>query len=321
MQRQKITLCQSQNVSLVQKFVGTSKIAKETREFAQKAAESDYTVLLRGETGVGKDLLAELIHQNNGHENPFVVVDCGALTESLSESELFGHARGAFTDAQKEKMGLVRAAEGGTLFFNEIANMSLGLQAKFLRILDKKPFRSVGGMIDIPVKTRIIAATHANLEEAMEKGTFRKDLFYRLDFLTFHIAPLRERREDIPELAETFLNGSPERFSREALDRMVEYDWPGNVRELLNFVQRASLLGKMKELNPKNNDPCLLYSNDKPPITLKDNEREYIMKVLKIAKGNQTKAAIIAGISRIGLRSKMRRFNITYEKALLENPS
>lgn len=300
-----------QRVSPVQRFVGTSRAAQEAREFAEQVAKSDLTVLLRGETGVGKDHLAELIHQAGHNGKPFVVVDCGALTETLSETELFGHTRGAFTDAREEKVGLVKAAEDGTLFFNEVANMSLGLQAKFLRILDKRPFRAVGGRTEIQVRTRIIAATNANLEAAVKTRTFRLDLFHRLNVLSFSIAPLRDRKEDIPELVSAFLNGNAERFSPAALAVMMEYDWPGNVRELMNVVQRAAFMSKDKEIDLEQIRPHLTSLTDKPSFpTLYELERSYLRDLLKVSKGMQRTAAEIAGISPRVMNYKIKRFDL-----------
>jgi DNA-binding NtrC family response regulator len=300
-----------QHVSPLQRFVGRSKVAQEAREFAERVAKSDLTVLLRGETGVGKDLLAELIHQMGHNGRPFVVVDCGALTESLSETELFGHTRGAFTDAREEKVGLVKAAEDGTLFFNEVANMSLGLQAKFLRILDKQPYRAVGGRIEIQVRTRMIAATNANLEEAVKTRAFRLDLFHRLNVLSFSIAPLRKRKEDIPGLISAFLNGNAEPFSRAAMAAMMEYDWPGNVRELMNVIQRATFMSRGKEIGLKQINPHLTHLTDRPPLpTLYELERNYLRDVLKAAKGVVKTAAEIADIDRRTMSEKIKRFDL-----------
>ena len=300
-------------ISPVYQFVGTSRAAQEARDFAKRVAGSDLTVLLSGETGVGKDHLAELIHQAGNDGKPFVVVDCGALTETLSETELFGHTRGAFTDARDKKVGLVEAAEGGTLFFNEVANMSLGLQAKFLRILDKKPFLAVGGRSEIPVKTRIIAATNTNLAEAVNTRTFRLDLFHRLTILPFLIAPLRDRKEDIPDLICALLKEKAKRFSPTTLAVMMNYDWPGNVRELNNVVQRAVLMGKENEINLGQIKPHLTNSTDygpSLPMTLRELERNYFHDVLIASKGVQRKAAKIAGVSPPTVRNKIKAFGL-----------
>jgi DNA-binding NtrC family response regulator len=315
--------------------VGKSKLAQEAREFAEQVAGSELTVLLYGETGTGKDMLAELIHETGRLTKPFVVVDCGALTETLSESELFGHVKGAFTDANQERMGLVKTAEDGTLFFNEVANMSLGLQAKFLRILDKKPFRAVGGRTEIQVRTRIIAATNVDLEEAVKLRTFRLDLFHRLNVLSFSIAPLRQRKDDIPELISVFLNGSAERFSPAALAAMTRYDWPGNVRELINVVQRAVFMNKEKEIGLEQIKRHLAGQSDEAKgkdIDLEQIEshladlinrtnrsffqiidelqRNYVCHVLEVSNGIVKKAADIAGIARQTMNHKIKKFGL-----------
>lgn len=222
-------------------IIGRSEQATRMRDFAEQAARTEHTILLRGETGVGKDHLAECIHHLGRRGRTFVPVDCGALTESLSETELFGHTRGAFTDAQQVKQGLVQVAEDGTLFFNEVANMSLSLQAKFLRVLEKRTFRQVGGTKEMSINTRIIAATNANLELAVRRGELRSDLYHRLNTITFTVVPLRDRSDDIPELASHFLRQErvSRTFSPEAMAVMMGYHWPGNVRELKNADRKS----------------------------------------------------------------------------------
>lgn len=302
-------------VSPIYQYVGASKAAQEARKFAEQVAKSDLTVLLNGETGVGKDHLAELIHRAGNNIKPFVVVDCGALTETLSESELFGHTRGAFTNANEGKIGLVEAAEGGTLFFNEVANMSLGLQAKFLRILDKKPFRAVGGRSEIQMKTRIIAATNVDLVEAVKARTFRPDLFYRLNVLPFFIAPLRDRKEDIPDLIYAFLKEKSKRFSPDTLTIMMEYDWPGNVRELMNVVQKAVLMGKENEIYfEKTSSLCSTNStNSLAPLSLPtfyELQRNYFRDALRVSNGIKRKAAKITGVNQKTIHNKIKLFGL-----------
>lgn len=300
-------------ISPVDRFIGISKAAQEAREFANRVAKSDLTVLLKGETGVGKDHLAELIHQaGNNNGKPFVVVDCGAMTETLSEVELFGYAQGAFTDARHSKVGLVEAAEGGTLFFNEVANMSLELQAKFLRILDKKPFRAVGGRSEIQVRTRIIAATNTDLAEAVKSKTFRLDLFYRLNVLPFLIAPLRDRREDIPDLIFAFLEKNAGRFSPNSLEMMMLHDWPGNVRELMNVVKGAALMGKENEICLGHTKSYLGNLANKPLSlpTLRELERDYFCDLLRASNGALKRAAEISGVTRQTVRIKIKFFGL-----------
>jgi DNA-binding NtrC family response regulator len=283
------------------------------RDFAEKAAASEHTILLRGETGVGKDHLAELIHFIGRRGRAFVPVDCGALTESLSETELFGHTRGAFTDAQSVKQGLVQVAEDGTLFFNEVANMSLSLQAKFLRVLEKRTFRAVGGTREMPVSTRIIAATNANLELAVRRGELRSDLYHRLNTITFMVAPLRERNEDIPELAEHFLrqeHGS-KNFSPEAMAIMMGYHWPGNVRELKNAVVRATFHSVAKEdIKPEHVHPYLTSVGDKDLPTWNELQRNYLREVLRKTRGSISKGAEITGLSIKVMGYKVRKFQL-----------
>ena len=294
-------------------LIGSSQEAKRIREFAQKAAAVDHTILLTGETGAGKDHLAELIHSRGRPGKPFVPVDCGALTESLSETELFGHTQGAFTDARETKQGLVQVAREGTLFFNEVANMSLGLQAKFLRILEKRSFRPVGGTREIEVDTRIIAATNANLELAVRRGALRSDLYHRLNGVSFVIKPLRERSEDIPELVEHFLyQDSPsKKFTAEAMALMMGYHWPGNVRELRNAVVRAVFLANPKEdIRVDHLHPYLSGVGDRELPTLRELQRNYLREVLKKCKGSIAKAAIIAGISVSVMRRKIEKFQL-----------
>jgi two-component system, NtrC family, nitrogen regulation response regulator NtrX len=232
----------SQEMQPQPELVGVSKEVARMREFAKRAGPKKHTILLQGESGAGKDQMAEFIHAHGRQGEAFVPVDCGVISENLIESELFGHVRGAFTGTSGDKVGLIQAAEGGTLFLNEIANMSMAMQVKFLRLLEGKTFRQVGGLRDIKMNTRIIAASNANMEEAVRKGTMREDLFHRLNVIVFKVAPLRDHLEDVPPLAEYFLKqeGDPDKhFSKEALDAMKGYNWPGNVRELRNVVARA----------------------------------------------------------------------------------
>jgi|SRR3989344_1457002 len=291
-------------------LIGASQEAVRMREFAFRAASTEHTILLQGESGVGKDQLAELIHFNGRRTRPFVPVDCGALTETLSESELFGHVPGAFTDARTTKVGLVQVADNGTLFFNEVANMSLTLQAKFLRVLEKKTFRQVGGTKEFAMNTRIIAATNVDLEDAVIRGALRLDLFHRLSTIMFTVAPLRGRREDIPLLAEHFLKQESEskQFSEEAMEAMVYYRWPGNVRELKNVVARAAfdsldeseiqtehLYFSTVGLSTTPSGEGIVWGEDIP--TYREAKMSYLREVLIRARGNHTRAAEIAGVS------------------------
>lgn len=294
-------------------FIGRSEQVMRMRDFAEKAAGTDHTILLRGETGAGKDHLAELIHCSGRKERAFVPVDCGALTESLSETELFGHTRGAFTDAQAVKEGLVQVAEDGTLFFNEVANMSLKLQAKFLRVLEKRSFRAVGGTREMPVNTRIIAATNADLETAVRRGELRSDLYYRLNVITFVVAPLRDRSEDIPTLTEYFLRQehSTKNFSPEAMLAMMDYHWPGNIRELKNAVVRAAFHSAEEDIQPQHVQPYLTgVGTDGILPNFYDLQRNYFLEALKRTGGNISKVAQIAGIHRKSMYYKIKKFRL-----------
>lgn len=294
-------------------IIGRSKNTVRMLDFAEQAARTEHTVLLRGETGAGKDHLAEYIHYLGRRGRAFVPVDCGALTETLSETELFGHVRGAFTGAQQIKQGLVQVAEDGTLFFNEVANMSMSLQAKFLRILEKRSFRQVGGTKEMAVSTRIIAATNANLELAVQRGELRSDLYHRLNTITFTVAPLRERSDDIPELTEHFLmrENVRRRFSAQAMAILTGYHWPGNVRELKNAVVRAVFHSAANgEIMPEHVHTYLTGVGEKGLPTLHELQENYLREVLRKTRGSLFKAAEIAGISARVMRYKVRQFQL-----------
>lgn len=296
-------------------FIGVSSVAKEINCFAQKAAASDLTVLLCGETGVGKDYVAEQIHYLSGRSGPFVMVNCGALLETLAESELFGHVRGAFTGAIGAKKGLVTLANEGTLFLNEIANMSLALQAKLLSVLERRTCRPVGGAHEVAVNARFIVGTNADLDSMVQEGKFRKDLFYRLNVVPFLIPPLHKRKEDIPHLVAHFLKDGPKRFSAGALRVMGEYDWPGNIRQLWTLVKRAEFMSEEIEIGEDLVRPWLtdrtgttisvppmqtflFHAPNDPPPFFKNVEMHYFGHILKLARGNIVRAAQLAGMSR-----------------------
>src|SRR2546426_8646174 len=238
-------------------LIGNSERMQRVRAMIEKVAETDATVLVRGESGTGKELVAREIHERNSarHNGAFVAVNCAALPSELIESELFGHERGAFTGAAARRLGKFEQANGGTLFLDEIGDMSANVQAKLLRALEERRIERLGGNESIPVDVRIVSATHRPLEQEIAAGNFRADLFYRLRVVTIEIAPLRDRREDIPQLAEAFARqaaehyGLPERpIAHSALRRLVEYDWPGNVRELRNTIDRAAIMSEGEEL-------------------------------------------------------------------------
>ena len=275
-------------------ILGDNYNIKLLREHIAMAAKSDHTtVLIRGESGTGKELVARQIHfQSARADKPFIDVNAAAVSGTLLESELFGHEKGAFTDAQKQKKGLFELANGGTLFLDEIGDLDASLQVKLLRVLQERKFRRVGGTTDIHFDVRIISATNANLEEKMQQGSLRKDLFYRLNVFTINIVPLRERRDDVVLLAKSFLDEYRKEFSKEnitgfseeALKLMQYYDYPGNVRELRNIIERAVLLEKTNLIRPCNlpdelrNNNNVIESQDKQKseTTLSDKPQEPI---------------------------------------------
>src|SRR6516162_4428787 len=233
-------------------LVGNSEAIRQIHEQVGKVAPTNATVLIRGESGTGKELVARAIHFSSPRrEGPFVCLNCAAITETLLESELFGHERGAFTGATEKKIGKFEASDHGTIFLDEIGEMAFGTQAKLLRVLEGHPFERVGGSVPIQVDVRVVAATNQPLEKNLQDGRFRRDLFYRLQVVEIRIAPLRDRREDVPALAEHFLkrfvketNRKIRGFASAAMDKMTRYDWPGNVRELRNVIERAVALGR-----------------------------------------------------------------------------
>lgn len=308
-------------------LIGISQEANRIRDFISKAATTEHTILLQGETGVGKDHIAELIHYTGKPNGAFVLVDCGTLPETLSETELFGHTQGAFTDAREVKQGLIRVAENGTLFINEVTNMSLTLQAKFLRVLEKKTFRPVGGVKEISINTRIIAATNVNLELAVQRGKLRLDLFHRLNNVVFTIAPLRDRRDDIPVLTEYFLQQEQvsKKFSPKTIKVLKKYLWPGNVRELKSVITEAVFYSGEEDIEPENIYPYLtgigknatsmdegvihVSENGKLP-TLNELQKEYLRRVLTKTQGNILKATHITGLAEKTMHNKIDRFKL-----------
>jgi len=300
-------------------LIGRSEKMKTVYQLIRKAAESDSTVLIRGESGTGKELVAETIHMtSNRRDKPFVAINCAALPENLLESELFGYEKGAFTGATQRKIGKFELAKEGTLFLDEIGDMSLTIQAKILRVLQNKELFRLGGNERIEVNTRLIAATNQNLEEMVNTRKFREDLYYRLNVFPIVLPPLRERKEDIPELVNHFLKKSNVvGIDRNALKRLMEYDWPGNVRELQNVIERASILADsiitVDDLPPfKTPAEESIYHFEIPDegFQLDEFEKFLVVQALRKAAGNKTRAAEILGITRRRLYSMMERFGI-----------
>jgi DNA-binding NtrC family response regulator len=297
----------------LENVVGRSEAMLQVFKTAARVASTDATVLIQGESGTGKELVARAIHSSSPRaKGPFVAVDCGAIAEGVLESELFGHARGAFTGAQASRRGLFEEANGGTLFLDEIGDVGPNLQARLLRALQEGTVRRVGTNEPVAVDVRVVAATNRDLEAAVKEGTFRADLYYRLNVVSLHIPPLRERREDIPLLAEHFAHkhGRSEgaAISPAARDLLLAYGWPGNVRELENVVARALALNPSGVILPDDLPEAIrggqpasapvpsLPGSERP--TLAELERRYAAQVLRETDGNKTRAAEVLGIDR-----------------------
>ena len=311
-------------------MVGKSKNMQDVYALMQRAAESDITVLVQGESGTGKELVAKLIHYNSPRKTgPFVAVNCAAIPETLIESELFGHERGAFTGAATRRVGQFEHAQGGTVLLDEIGDMPLALQAKLLRVLEEREIQRVGGTATIPIDIRVIAATNRDLESAVKDGGFRADLFYRLAAFPLVIPPLREHREDIPLLVSHFLQDYAERadesvcgISPAALQTLLAYDWPGNVRELRNAIERALLLETTDILQVSNLPPQLAAVVPSPtdprdpaqPLSLPEAERRAVAHALEASDWNITKAAQVLNVNRVTLYRKLRKYNLLAEK-------
>jgi DNA-binding NtrC family response regulator len=307
-------------------LVGSSPAMKRIVALIEKVAPSDATVLVRGASGTGKELVARALHFNSPRrDRPLVTVNCAALQENLLESELFGHEKGAFTGAVQTKQGLIEVAEGGTLFIDEIAEMPPGMQAKLLRVLEDGSFRRVGGTREHRANVRVIAATNKPLEEEQKAGRFREDLFYRLNVITIHLPPLRERREDIPALIQHFLTtrqvgAQRTQVSPEALDALVRYDWPGNVRELANVLERAQILAE-EHLITLDDLPESLASVALPsatpgadPLHLHEVERRHVLEILQREKGNKVHAAKALGVSRRALYRLIDKYHLETQR-------
>jgi DNA-binding NtrC family response regulator len=296
----------------VERLIGQSPEMVEIYRLVARVAALDTTVLIQGETGTGKELVARAIHYASPRaERPFVAIDCAALPENLFESELFGHERGAFTGAVGSRRGLLESADGGTCFLDEIGELSLGLQAKLLRVLQERVLRRVGGNDAIPVNLRLIAATNRDLRKRVEDGTFREDLYYRLNGVTIVMPPLRERGADVPLLAHEFMQRyaaaagkSLEGFAPEALALLTGYRWPGNVRELEHAVERAVALARSAVILPEDLPPEIRTDTPRAPelpaprMTLEEVKRWYVSTVLEETGGNKVRAADLLGIDR-----------------------
>jgi len=318
------------------RMIGSSPAMLEVMELVEKVCASQATtVLLEGDSGTGKNVVAKAIHYGSPRaERPFVNITCSALTETLLESELFGHERGAFTDAKMQKKGLLEVSDGGTAFLDEIGEMGMAMQAKLLRFLEEKTFKRVGGTRDIEVEVRIIAATNRDLEQAVHTGGFREDLYYRLKVIPIRLPTLRERRDDIPLLMQHFLDHFNQEFHKSttqvdpaAMEALMAYPWPGNIRELRNFVERIMILetkdtielqdlpramrdGKSVSPGGAGREKAEQVSMPVGSMTLEEMEREAIMRALDQVSHNQVRAAKLLGISRDTLRYRMKKFGL-----------
>ncbi|MED0674283.1 sigma 54-interacting transcriptional regulator [Aneurinibacillus thermoaerophilus] len=311
------------------KIKGRSTAITHAIELARKVAHTDATLLITGESGVGKELFAEAVHRASPRkEGPFVALNCGAIPAALFESELFGYEKGAFTGAVHEgKKGKIDMAAGGTLFLDEIGELPLDQQVKLLRVLQERQFYRVGGHKPIPTNVRIVAATNRNLEEMVEAGQFRQDLFYRLNVISVAIPPLRERKEDIPELAQLFLKEFAVKYGKpfpelapKTIVLLLEYAWPGNIRQLRNLMERLVILTDQKRIEPEHLPEGFLPSQTPlvPQASLPRkitgrNEYEELVEALRTTYGNKSAAAQLLGISRVTLYNRMKKYNIQIE--------
>jgi two-component system response regulator HydG len=304
-------------------IAGTSPAIRKTIEMISRVAESDVTVLITGESGTGKELVARALHDQSSRKGqPFVAINCAAMPAPLLESELFGHVRGAFTDAKEARQGLFVQAKGGTVFLDEIGEMPPEMQVKLLRVLQERQVRPVGGDTELPVRARVVTATNRNLEHEVEDKRFREDLYYRINVVAIGVPPLRERQDDVLMLAQLFLTRIAKRMnkrvrgiSQAAGRRLLDYDWPGNVRELENCMERAVAICRLDEITIEDLPATLV---DTPPesavmtalspdelITIDEMTQRYVRKVLAMANGNKTHAAKVLGIDRRSLYRRL----------------
>ncbi|MBW2316805.1 MAG: sigma-54-dependent Fis family transcriptional regulator [Deltaproteobacteria bacterium] len=316
-------------------MIGSGPEMREVFETIQKVAETDLTVLVRGESGTGKELVAQALHHRGARSSrPFVAVNCAAISRELVESELFGHEKGAFTGADSRRVGRFEAAEGGTIFLDEVGDMPLETQAKVLRVLQERKLERVGGTRTVPVDVRIVAATHRDLEQDIRDGRFREDLYFRLNVVSIDVPPLRERLEDVPSLAARFLEQVATRavhacraFSPEAVVRLASHEWAGNVRELRNVVEQAAVLGNGEAISvadlgldaegdedalPRFDPEEVPFSDAKRRVVIAF-ERAYLLGALRRNDGNVSRTARTIGMVRQSLQQKIREHDLRSE--------
>ena len=312
--RQKI-----EDLSLPEEIIGESQGIRKVLEMVAEVAKTDATVMIRGESGTGKELIARAIHANSKRRYfPIIIINCGAYPEGLLESEIFGHEKGAFTGAQFTRRGKLELADKGTLFFDEIGNISMKMQMDLLRVIETKQFSRLGGEKMITTDFRVVSATNQDLEQDVKEGKFREDLYYRLNVFTVVLPPLRERATDIPLLVEYFLdkfaktmNKPVEGFSPEALDLLVHYPWPGNVRELRNIIERAMVVVKGKRIEVSDLSlPLDRESYASAAESLEEAERLHIQRILNRTDWNISQAASLLGIERVTLYSKIKKYGL-----------
>jgi transcriptional regulator with PAS, ATPase and Fis domain len=318
--------------------IAESPAMRDVMHFVRRVAASEATtILIEGENGTGKDVIAKTLHyQSMRQAEPFIAINCAAIPETLLESELFGYEKGAFTDARAQKRGIFELADKGTLFLDEIGEIPLMLQAKLLRVLEEQCFRRLGGLKDIKLDLRVIAATNKNLREAVKEGAFRQDLYFRLNVIHITIPPLRERPEDIPPMTKFFVDHYNRKFKRQiegvtpqSQQVLMAHDWPGNVRELRNAIERAMILEESSLITPASLPMSVTYTSPSFPVaspltaaasaaaavpedgmSLEDNEKNLLARALEKTAGNQTQAARLLRITRDTLRYKMKKFNL-----------
>ncbi len=318
-----------ENLFDASRIIGRSRKMKEVLERVAQVAPTEATVLILGESGTGKELIANALHQGSSRsENRFIKVNCAALPETLLESELFGHEKGAFTGAIARRPGRFELADGGTIFLDEIGEMTPATQSKLLRVLQEREFEPVGSARTVKVDIRIITATNRTLEDEVKKGTFREDLFYRLNVVPIQLPPLRERKEDVPLLVEHFLkvyneknNRNLQGFHPRALDAMMRYAWPGNIRELENVVERSVILSRddfipfselpdaIRETSGED-DSRQVREGLRPGMTIREMEKELIIKTVEDNDGNRTRTARVLGITRRTLQHKLKEYGL-----------